>query len=116
MTKYEIPIESKTKKSARIPIDKLHDFEGHPYKVTDNEDNHQSRESFAPLDSYKVLNDGYTSSLRSRHKKQVPSKDSLRRLYRFDEVFRSVFEQDAMFPNQRLLPACFQTLPAYREY
>lgn len=78
--------------------------------------NHQSRESFAPLDSYKVLNDGYTSSLRSRHKKQVPSKDSLRRLYRFDEVFRSVFEQDAMFPNQRLLPACFQTLPAYREY
>jgi hypothetical protein len=38
MTKYEIPIESKTKKSARIPIDKLHDFEGHPYKVTDNED------------------------------------------------------------------------------
>ena len=38
MTKYEIPIESKKKKSARIPIDKLHDFEGHPYKVTDNED------------------------------------------------------------------------------
>ena len=38
MTKYEIPIESKKKKSARIPIDKLHDFDGHPYKVTDNED------------------------------------------------------------------------------
>ena len=38
MTQYEIPIESKKKKSARIPIDKLHDFDGHPYKVTDNED------------------------------------------------------------------------------
>ena len=38
MTKYEIPIESKKKKSARIPIDKLHDFDGHPFKVTDNED------------------------------------------------------------------------------
>ena len=34
MTQYEIPIESKKKKSARIPIDKLHDFDGHPYKVT----------------------------------------------------------------------------------
>ena len=33
MTKYEIPIESKKKKSARIPIDKLHDFDGHPFKV-----------------------------------------------------------------------------------
>ena len=38
MTKYEIPIESKKKRSARIPIDKLHDFDGHPFKVTDNED------------------------------------------------------------------------------
>ena len=38
MTQYEIPIESKKKKSARIPIDKLHDFDGHPFKVTDNED------------------------------------------------------------------------------
>ena len=38
MTQYENPIESKKKKSARIPIDKLHDFDGHPYKVTDNED------------------------------------------------------------------------------
>lgn len=38
MTTNEIPIESKKKKSARIPIGKLHDFEGHPYKVTDNED------------------------------------------------------------------------------
>lgn len=38
MTKYEIPIESKKKKSARIPIEKLHDFDGHPFKVTDNED------------------------------------------------------------------------------
>lgn len=38
MTTNEIPIESKKKKSARIPIAKLHDFEGHPYKVTDNED------------------------------------------------------------------------------
>lgn len=38
MTQYEFPIESKKKKSARIPIDKLHDFDGHPYKVTDNED------------------------------------------------------------------------------
>ena len=38
MTQYEIPTESKKKKSARIPIDKLHDFDGHPYKVIDNED------------------------------------------------------------------------------
>ena len=38
MTQYETPIESKKKKSARIPIDKLHDFDGHPFKVTDNED------------------------------------------------------------------------------
>lgn len=38
MTQYEIPIESKKKKSARIPIDKLHDFDGHPFKVADNED------------------------------------------------------------------------------
>ena len=38
MTQYEIPNESKKKKSARIPIDKLHDFDGHPFKVTDNED------------------------------------------------------------------------------
>ena len=38
MTTNEIPIESKKKKSARIPIGKLHDFEGHPYKVIDNED------------------------------------------------------------------------------
>lgn len=38
MTTNEIPIESKKKKSARIPIDKLHDFDGHPFKVTDNED------------------------------------------------------------------------------
>lgn len=28
MTTNEIPIESKKKKSARIPIGKLHDFEG----------------------------------------------------------------------------------------
>lgn len=33
MTKYEIPIESKKKKSARIPIDKLHDFDGHRTKL-----------------------------------------------------------------------------------
>ena len=32
MTQYEIPNESKKKKSARIPIDKLHDFDGHPFK------------------------------------------------------------------------------------
>ena len=38
MTTNEIPIESKKKKSARIPIEKLHGFEGHPHKVTDNED------------------------------------------------------------------------------
>ncbi len=38
MTTNEIPIESKKKKSARIPIEKLHDFDGHPFKVTDNED------------------------------------------------------------------------------
>ena len=38
MTQYEILNESKKKKSARIPIDKLHDFDGHPFKVTDNED------------------------------------------------------------------------------
>ena len=38
MTQYEIPNESKKKKSARIPIDKLYDFDGHPFKVTDNED------------------------------------------------------------------------------
>ena len=38
MATNEIPIESKKKKSARILIEKLHDFEGHPYKVTDNED------------------------------------------------------------------------------
>ena len=38
MTTNEIPIESKRKKSARIPIEKLHDFDGHPYKVTGNED------------------------------------------------------------------------------
>ena len=38
MTQYEIPNENKKKKSARIPIAKLHDFDGHPFKVTDNED------------------------------------------------------------------------------
>ena len=38
MTKYEIPIESKKKKSALIPIEKLHEFDGHPFKVQDNED------------------------------------------------------------------------------
>jgi len=45
MTTNEIPIESKRKKSARIPIEKLHDFEGHPYKVTDNENMDKLAES-----------------------------------------------------------------------
>lgn len=38
MTHYKTQIESKKKKSALIPIDKLHVFDGHPYIVQDNED------------------------------------------------------------------------------
>lgn len=32
------PNESKKKKSALIPIEKLHEFDGHPFKVQDNEE------------------------------------------------------------------------------
>lgn len=32
------PTENKKKKSALIPIEKLHEFDGHPYKVQDNEE------------------------------------------------------------------------------
>lgn len=38
MTTYDTRIESKKKRSALIPIEKLHDFDGHPYKVLDDED------------------------------------------------------------------------------
>ena len=32
------PTENKKKKSALIPIEKLHEFDGHPYKVQDNDE------------------------------------------------------------------------------
>lgn len=32
------PTENKKKKSALIPIEKLHEFDGHPYKIQDNEE------------------------------------------------------------------------------
>lgn len=38
MTTNETHNENKKKKSALIPIEKLHEFDGHPFKVQDNED------------------------------------------------------------------------------
>lgn len=62
MTKYEIPIKSKKKKSARIPIGKLHDFMqlSHKYEVERMERNRERRQksqsaNYDSLQVYRVL-------------------------------------------------------------
>ncbi|MGM9610891.1 MAG: ParB/RepB/Spo0J family partition protein [Candidatus Woodwardiibium sp.] len=116
MTKYEIPIESKKKKSALIPIEKLHEFDGHPFKVQDNEDMDKLVESItqrgviSPIivrlkddttDEYEVI-----SGHRRLHASKRAGLTAVPALiYPYDKTQAAIAVVDSNLHRERILPS-----------
>ena len=110
------PNESKKKKSALIPIEKLHEFDGHPFKVQDNEEMQNLVESIktqgiiSPLivrlkdnftDEYEVI----SGHRRLHASKRVGLTEVPALIYPLDRTEAAIAVVDSNLHREKLLPS-----------
>ena len=110
------PNESKKKKSALIPIEKLHEFDGHPFKVQDNEEMQNLVESIktqgiiSPLivrlkdnttDEYEVI----SGHRRLHASKRVGLTEVPALIYPLDKNEATIAVVDSNLHREKLLPS-----------